>query len=108
MLDDKWFSELAEAAPSPADGGVSSCLKSRIYSRLIAEQESAGALEPLTESAAHGSGLCVFEHLVAIVPSSRIQEYQYCKICHARVLGERVENAPIFWPNCPYSDFQRS
>jgi hypothetical protein len=22
------------------------------------------------------------------------------------VLGERVENAPIYWPGCPYVDFQ--
>jgi hypothetical protein len=28
-----------------------------------------------------------------------------CRVCHARVLGERLERAPIFWPGCPYSEF---
>jgi hypothetical protein len=28
-----------------------------------------------------------------------------CRICHARILGERIEHAPIFWPGCPYSEF---
>jgi hypothetical protein len=30
-----------------------------------------------------------------------------CRICHARILGERLEKAPIFWPGCPYSEFHK-
>jgi hypothetical protein len=28
-----------------------------------------------------------------------------CRVCHARVLAERLDWAPIFWPGCPYSEF---
>jgi hypothetical protein len=27
-------------------------------------------------------------------------------VCHARVLAERLEHAPIYWPHCPYVRFQ--
>ena len=104
--EDSWFEELAQTVPEPAGGSASSCFKSRVYSRLIEAQESDGPLEPLADSAANGSPLCVFEQIMAVAPSNALQRYQYCKICHARVAGERVESAPIFWPNCPYSDFQ--
>jgi DNA-directed RNA polymerase specialized sigma24 family protein len=30
-----------------------------------------------------------------------------CRVCHARVLAEHVEEAPIFWKHCPCADFQR-
>jgi hypothetical protein len=30
-----------------------------------------------------------------------------CTVCHARLIGERVENAPLYWKHCPYSDFQK-
>jgi hypothetical protein len=31
-----------------------------------------------------------------------------CRVCHARVLAERVDHALIFWPHCPYAGFHRS
>lgn len=100
--DDLW--EQSSEAELP---GASSRLKSLLYSRLVATMESNGPLVQLTETKAQGRGLCVFEQIMEKVPSQAIQQFHYCNICHARILGEKVENAPVFWPNCPYSEFQR-
>jgi hypothetical protein len=44
---------------------------------------------------------------VEILPApDAIQSLQYCKVCHAKALGERIEQAPIYWPGCPYCEFQ--
>jgi hypothetical protein len=29
-----------------------------------------------------------------------------CQVCHARMLAEHLDNAPIYWPHCPYVKFQ--
>ena len=99
--DDLW--EQCSDAELP---GASSRLKSRLYSRLLATMENSGPLVQLSETKAQGRGLCVFEQIMEVVPSKAVQQFHYCNICHARVLGERVENAPVFWPNCPYAEFQ--
>ena len=101
FVEDFW--EQCSDAELPA---ASSRLKSQLYSRMIATQELNGPLVQLGESKARGRELCVFEQIMAAVPMKHLQEYQYCKICHARVLGEAVDNAPVFWPNCPYAEFQ--
>ena len=104
--EDVWFEMLAETAPLIEESAASSCFKSRMYSRLIEAQEQVGPLAPLDETSKAGVKLCVFERIMTVAPSEALQTFQYCKICHARVLGERVENAHIFWPHCPYSEFQ--
>jgi len=77
-------------------------LKSRIYSALLAEQ---APLLPLAET----QDVCVFERLVQIAPVGQaLQSRNYCSVCHARWLAERLENPPIFWSNCPYVDFKNS
>jgi hypothetical protein len=49
----------------------------------------------------------VFEEIVRIAPVGEAPErVNWCRVCHARVLGERVENAPIYWAHCPYVRFQ--
>jgi hypothetical protein len=107
MNEERWFEQLAEETPLETAIPAPSCLKSLVYSHLISEAETEGPLLPLPETKAAGRGLCVFEHLIEILPvGAPLQNFQYCKICHARVLGERVEQAPIFWPCCPYSEFQ--
>ncbi len=95
---------IASAAISPdAARRAPSTLKSRIYSRLVQEQSSSGSLRSLSETA----GLCVFEELVQIAPvGEAAKSINYCRVCHARVAGERWENAWIFWANCPYVKFQ--
>jgi hypothetical protein len=49
----------------------------------------------------------VFEDLVQIAPvGESLKSRNPCRVCHARVLGENVEDAPIWWPHCPYVRFQ--
>ncbi len=106
MTDDLWFERLAsvsrDAPPEPAPAN----LKSRIYSTLVTTMAEAGPLLDLRDTKQAGGHLCVFENAVAILPvGTDIRSMNPCRICHARVLGERMDHAPIFWPGCPYSDF---
>jgi hypothetical protein len=93
--------EVSMDAPARA----SSRLKSRIFSKLLSLQQAEGPLRVLSASRASGEQLCVFEHAVALLPSENLQSRNPCAVCHARLLGESVENAPIFWPGCPYARF---
>ena len=95
--------ELIESEPAPAS------LKARLYSALVQRQVQTGPLLSLTETAAHGHRLCVFEQLVQIAPvGERAKSLNICRVCHARVLAEHVENAPIYWSGCPYVQFKKS
>jgi len=108
MPDAQWFEELAtEQRTTMRAQRAPSRLKSRIYSDLILRQQSVGRLESLPVTKQSGRGLCVFEELVRITPvGDKAQRFNCCSVCHARVLGENVENAPIYWGNCPYVGFQ--
>ena len=111
MDDERWLERLAgdsdvDATPplrAPAQ------LKARIYSALVKQLSETGPLLGLTATKAAGSGLCVFEEAVAALPfGERIGTMNPCRVCHARLLAEHLEHAPIFWPHCPYSAFHRS
>ena len=107
MNIDQWMERLAAETPLEETAPVSSRLKSKIYSSLILALEEDGPLLPLPATKKAGRALCVFEQLVEILPApDAVQSLQYCKVCHAKALGERVENAPIYWPGCPYCEFQ--
>ena len=94
----------AESAPGVR---ASSRLKSRIFSALQQEQARTGPIRSLTRTKADGHRLCVFEELVQIAPVGEdLKSRNPCRVCHARVLGENVEDAPIWWPHCPYVKFQ--
>lgn len=94
---------LAALAANPEITPAPSRLKSRIYSNLIKKQQESGALLSLSKTLSP----CVFEHLVSIAPVGQtLKQYNCCSVCHARLVGERVENAWIFWGNCPYVRFQ--
>jgi hypothetical protein len=83
-------------------------LKSRIYSALLERQRNDGPLLSLSEVKARGRRLCVFEELVQIAPvSEAAKQPNFCRVCHARILAENIENAPVYWPGCPYAEFQR-
>ena len=70
---------------------------------VIAKLEEAGGLRTLSETAADGRKLCVFEQLVQIAPvGQKAESIFYCTACHARILAEHFEDPPIYWPNCPY------
>lgn len=100
---EQFMRQSAEVAAAPEE--ASSRLKSKLLSRLIGLEQAEGPLRVLSANRAKGDALCVFEHLVAALPSEGLQSRNPCAVCHARVLGERVEKAPIFWPGCPYAQF---
>src|SRR5262245_52916813 len=104
MTGDLWFERLASepvsAERTPAN------LKSRVYSAIVSRMADAGPLLDLRATKKAGGKLCVFENAVAGLPIGKdLHSANPCRICHARVLGERMEHAPIFWPGCPYSKF---
>jgi hypothetical protein len=95
------------SAEAPEAVRAPSTLKSRIFSALQQEQAASGPLRSLTQTKADGRSLCVFEELIEIAPVGEgVKSRNPCRVCHARVLGERVEGAPIWWPHCPYVEFQ--
>ena len=106
---DRAFSELAKRTGSDtAVDRAPARLKSRVYSRLLAEQAATGPLLGLAETRDAGRPLCVFEMLVAEAPlPATVKTMNLCRVCHARHLAEHLDRAPIFWPHCPYSDYQR-
>jgi hypothetical protein len=83
-------------------------LKSQTFSRLALAQAESGPLLSIVETKASGRGLCFFEELARIAPSSKkFKRRNYCRACHARKLAEMMENPPIYWCHCPYVEFQK-
>src|SRR5688572_22081018 len=106
MEDDRWLEQLAEmtdfALGTPERAAAR--LKAKIYSALVNHQSETGPLLSLAATKAAGSGLCVFEQALASLPlGDRSGSLNPCRVCHARVLAERFDHAPIFWPHCPYA-----
>jgi len=108
MSDELWFERLAAATSEVGEQRTPSKLKSRIYSALVARMAETGPLLDLKETHEAGGRLCVFERSLTVVPLGKeIRSTNPCRICHARVLAERLDAAPIFWPGCPYSEFHK-
>jgi hypothetical protein len=106
MADDLWFEQLAEATVEFTPERAPAKLKSRTYSALVARMAESEALLELTETRNSGERLCVFETALTVLPlGTSISSMNPCRVCHARILGERMERAPIFWPGCPYAEF---
>jgi hypothetical protein len=96
---------VAEAASFESPAKAPARLKSRIYSSLVRRQRRLG---PLRSLALSDSPLCVFENLVATLPvGEAAKQRNPCSVCHARILAERLEHAPIYWSHCPYVEFQK-
>lgn len=99
------FCEAFDAVPEER---APSRLKARAYSAIVRAQQETGPLQSLTQSEMDGYRLCVFEKLVQIAPiAERAKSPFFCWSCHARLLAEQMENAPIYWANCPYAVFQK-
>ena len=108
MSDDQWFDHLVATTGKVSPERAPARLKSKVYSALVAQMAESGPLLDLAESKKAGGRLCVFESALTIGPrGTQLRSMNPCRICHARVLGERMEHAPIFWPGCPYADFHR-
>jgi hypothetical protein len=108
MSDDLWFQRLADASDDISHERAPARLKSAIYSALVARMAESGSLLDLAESKGAGARLCVFENVLTALPlGADIRSMNPCRVCHARVLAERMVRAPIFWPGCPYSEFHK-
>ena len=108
MNDQRFFETLAETIEAMgADEGAPSPVKARLYSALVVEQATSGPLRTLPVTKAAGHALCVFENVLTMVPNERVAAMNPCRVCHARLLAERFESPPIYWPHCPYVDFQK-
>ena len=105
LPDEQWLDEVEQSTPrrrAPAR------VKSRVYSHLIRRMQASGPLEDIAQTREAGHGLCVFEELVRIAPvGQKAKRLYYCSVCHARILAEAVEGAPIYWGHCPYVEFQK-
>jgi hypothetical protein len=107
---DEFFEKLAKTAESGSKRKprAPSRLKSRIYSALMQRAAAEGELRSLPESKKAGHGLCVFEELMRVAPlGGKLKKVNICRVCHARVLAEALENPPLYWPNCPYAEFKK-
>jgi len=108
MSHDLWFERLADATDDITEERTPARLKSRVYSALVAQMAEGGPLLDLAETKSAGARLCVFENALTVLPlGTEVRCMNPCRICHARVLAERLAHAPIFWPGCPYSEFQK-
>ncbi|MGC1371979.1 MAG: hypothetical protein WA824_07575 [Candidatus Sulfotelmatobacter sp.] len=106
--DDELLQSLALRIEPTETQAAPSRLKSRIYSALVRRQAENGPLLSLTETKSAGHGLCVFEECLRIAPTGEsAKRLNPCRICHARILAEQMENPPIYWPNCPYVTFKK-
>ena len=104
MNTERLLEEIATADAPASPEHAPARLKARIYSALVERMAETGPLCSLAASKADGGRLCVFEEALRPLGET-IGSMNPCRICHARVLGERLSRAPIFWPGCPYSNF---
>jgi hypothetical protein len=109
LPDEEFIQRLADMV-EPAETEVAPArLKAKLYSALVLRQTETGPLMSLSETAGRGHELCVFEQLVRIAPVGEMtKSLNICRVCHARVLAEHIENTPIYWRGCPYVEFKNS
>lgn len=104
--EDRLFELLARQPDEAGSVRAPSRLKAKLYTSLVQKQQESGRLRTLAETRANGRGLCVFEDLWSRVTSvEAAQSFNCCSVCHARVLAEHWEAAPIYWGHCPYVAF---
>jgi hypothetical protein len=107
--DDELMQQFADSVELTDSRRAPSRLKAKIYSMLLQHQAESGPLMSLTESPFREHKLCVFEQLVQIAPvGETAKSLNICRVCHARILAERFENPPIYWPGCPYVALKNS
>lgn len=109
--DERLFEQLAQKVEPPNASlcAAPSRLKARIYSSLIKRQQESGRLSSLVHIKAAGEKLCVFEQAWTMMPVSQDGKcLNLCRVCHARLLAEKMEKAPIYWGGCPYVKFQKT
>lgn len=109
FFDEEFIERMAEAADLTDSGPAPARLKAKLYSTLMQRAAETGPLLDLRETKACGHKLCIFEEFVRIAPfGDKAKSLNICRLCHARVLAERIENAPIYWSACPYVELKNS
>ena len=109
LPDHEFMERIAGAVEQTESESAPARLKAKVYSSLVLRQAETGPLMSLTETNANGHELCAFEELVRIAPvGERAKSLNICRVCHARVLAEHIENAPIYWNGCPYVGLKKS
>ena len=104
--DERFFELLARESDEAGEERAPSRLKARLYTALVEKQQESGRLRTLAETRSAGYGLCVFENLWERLNSGEAaQSFNCCSVCHARILAEHLEKAPIYWGQCPYVAF---
>jgi hypothetical protein len=109
LPDEEFMGQIADRVELTGPEAAPSRLKAKVYSALMLRQAETGPLMSLTETRACGHKLCVFEELVRIAPvGENVKSVNICRVCHARVLAEHAEHAPIYWAGCPYVELKNS
>jgi hypothetical protein len=109
LPDEQFMERIADEAELTESLAAPTRLKAKVYSALMQRQAATGPLMSLTETKACGHELCVFEELVRIAPvGEKAKSLNICRVCHARVLAEHMEDAPIYWSGCPYVELKNS
>jgi hypothetical protein len=108
MTTEQWIERLAALDADAETDRAPARLRSKIYSALVNRLAGDGPLLSLSACEHAGGQLCIFEKgLTALPVGEQIESKNPCRVCHARVLAERLDRAPIFWPGCPYADFHK-
>jgi len=109
LPDDEFMEKIADAVELSELEEAPARLKAKLYSILVQKQVQTGPLMSLSETSAAGHQLCVFEEFVRIAPlGETAKSLNICRVCHARVLAEHLDNPPIYWTGCPYVEFKKS
>jgi len=109
LPDEQFMERIADEVELTESLAAPTRLKANVYSALMLRQAETGPLLSLTETKACGHELCIFEELVRIAPvGEKAKSLNICRVCHARVLAEHMENAPIYWSGCPYVELKNS
>ncbi len=107
--EEEILQRLADGVDLTESHRAPSRLKAKVYSALMQQQAETGPLLSLSETHARGQRLCVFEHLIRIAPvGETTKSLNICRVCHARIVAEHLENPPIYWPGCPYVSLKNS
>ncbi len=101
--DDQFFQSLVEREDATVTAPAR--LKSRIYSALVKESQKKSPLRALSETRKAGYQLCYWEKILQVMPGAG--SVNHCRICHARLLAEFIETAPLPWSGCPYAQFHK-
>ncbi len=115
--DDTFFERLAAGSDpsgfSPETAPVA--LKDKLFTSLVSRQQDDGAFdtlaartaaEPVPPSLKSRIYSALVARQAASGPLLSLPAVNCCRVCHARVLAEHMDSAPIYWPRCPYVGFQ--